>query len=162
MRDKRRRGTDGSRAGTPPLVIFTRSFRALPGTVRDTLIALRERLHGHISNDLMGRAELVLAELLNNIAQHGRPNRDGPMPLVHLSVVARSDGLSCSVSDNGRLLPTICLNSQPPEPSGYPEGGFGWFLIGHLTQSLAYFREDEQNYVAFTVPLATPDPQIYL
>lgn len=158
MRDKRRRGTDGSRAGTPPLVIFTRSFRALPGTVRDTLIALRERLHGHISNDLMGRAELVLAELLNNIAQHGRPNRDGPMPLVHLSVVARSDGLSCSVSDNGRLLPTICLNSQPPEPSGYPEGGFGWFLIGHLTQSLAYFRENDRNYVAFTVPIGMPEP----
>lgn len=143
-----------STATKQPILVFTRSFRADADAVRDTLIALGERMQRHIPTDLMGRSELVLAELLNNIAQHGRAEGDGPLPLVHLSVVAQADGLSCSVSDDGGLLPKICLDSQPPEPASHPEGGFGWFLIGHLTQSLAYFRENDRNYVAFTVPTA--------
>jgi serine/threonine-protein kinase RsbW len=146
-----------STATKQPLLVFTRSFRASADAVRDTLIALGERLQPHIPTDLMGRSELVLAELLNNIAQHGRADEGDPKPFVHLSVVAQADGLSCSVSDDGGLLPKVCLESQPPEPASHPEGGFGWFLIGHLTQSLTYFRENDRNYVAFTVPKAAPD-----
>ena len=139
-----------------PLVVFTRSFRAEADAVREVLVALGQRLQPHVSTDLMGRAELVLAELLNNISQHGRPASAAPRPLVHLSVVAQADGLSCSVSDDGGILPKICLDPHLPDASSHPEGGFGWFLIGHLTQSLTYFREDERNYVAFTVPTAEP------
>ncbi len=149
----------GSTATRQPLIVFTRSFRADADAVRDTLIALVERLQLHASTDLLGRSELVLAELLNNIAQHGRLPDGGRRPLVHLSVVAQADGLSCSVSDDGGLLPKICLESQPPEPTSHPEGGFGWFLIGHLTQSLAYFREDGRNYVAFTIPASALELQ---
>ncbi|MDO5641949.1 MAG: ATP-binding protein [Paracoccus sp. (in: a-proteobacteria)] len=141
-----------------PLVVFTRSFRARPASVRRTLIELSRRLCAHISMDLMGRSELVLAEVLNNIAQHGRAQLAGPRPLVHLSVVAQHDGLSCSVCDDGGLLPRLCLDSKLPDPASHPEGGFGWFLIGHLTQSLAYFREDGRNFVAFTVPIHPPEP----
>lgn len=137
-----------------PIVIFTRSFRANAGAVRETLIALGERMQPHIPTDLMGRSELVLAELLNNVAQHGRTKGDDPQPLVHLSVVLQADGLSCSVSDDGGNLPRVCLDPQLPDPANHPEGGFGWFLIGHLTQSLTYFRENNRNYVAFTIPLA--------
>ncbi|MFD1797757.1 ATP-binding protein [Paracoccus aurantiacus] len=136
-----------------PIIVLTRSFPALADTVREILILMTERLRLHTTTDLLGRAELVLAELLNNVAQHGRAHSADPAPIVHLSVVAQPDGLACSVSDDGGLLPSICLNSPPPDPRNDPEGGFGWFLIGHLTQSLIYFREGERNYVAFTIPL---------
>ncbi|WBU57104.1 ATP-binding protein [Paracoccus sediminicola] len=141
--------------------MFSRGFRARPAAVRETLIAMSDRLGPHISTDLMGRSELVLAELLNNVAQHGRAAYHDSEPLVHVSVVARAEGLACSVSDNGGLLPGACLSSEAPEPASFPEGGFGWFLIGHLTQSLVYFRENGRNFVAFTVPAdptATPKP----
>lgn len=158
MPGRKQLAVDKSQAAKQQRYVFARSFRADADSVRATLISLGERLHTHISKDLMGRSELVLAELLNNIAQHGRPGQNGLKPMVHISVEAQTDGLACSVSDDGGLLPKVCLNSQPPEPSSHPEGGFGWFLIGHLTQSLVYFREDERNYVAFTVPIAPPDP----
>lgn len=145
-------------SGTGPLAVFTRIFKAQPDIVRETLIALSNRIRPHVPPDLMGRAELVLAELLNNVAQHGSPGSDNPQPTVHLSIVVESDGIACSASDNGGLLPRICLSPQPPEPSTFPEGGFGWFLIGHLTQSLTYFRENGRNFVAFTVPLEAPIP----
>lgn len=158
MTGRKQLAVDKSTAAKKPLAVFTRSFRADADAVRDTLITLGARLQPHVTTDLMGRSELVLAELLNNIAQHGRPDADVQRPLVHLSVVAQADGLSCSVSDDGGILPKICLESQLPEPASYPEGGFGWFLIGHLTQSLAYFREEDRNYVAFTVPLLPSEP----
>ena len=78
--------------------------------------------------------------------------------MVHLSVVAQPDGLACSVSDDGGLLPHVCLTSAGPDPLTHPEGGFGWFLIGHLAQSLVYFRERDRNFVAFTIPLQPPKP----
>lgn len=143
---------------TTPIVVFTRSFQARIETVRDTLVAMTRRLQPHTTTDLLGRVELVLAELLNNVAQHGRGSDPGPVPMVHLSVVAQPDGLACSVCDDGGLLPRVCLTSPAPDPRAHPEGGFGWFLIGHLTQSLVYFREGERNFIAFTVPLHPAKP----
>lgn len=145
-------------ASARPIVVFTRSFVAATATVRDVLIEMTERIGPHASADLMGRAELALAELLNNVALHGRDPEAGLSPMVHLSVVAQPDGLACSVSDDGWLLPRVCLSSAGPDPLTHPEGGFGWFLIGHLAQSLVYFRERDRNFVAFTIPLTVPKP----
>lgn len=141
-----------------PIVVFTRSFVAATGTVREVLIEMTDRLSPHATPDLMGRAELALAELLNNVALHGRDPAAGIQPMVHLSVVAQPDGLACSVSDDGGLLPRVCLTSTGPDPLTHPEGGFGWFLIGHLAQSLVYFRERDRNFVAFTIPLQAVKP----
>ncbi|SDE56575.1 serine/threonine-protein kinase RsbW [Paracoccus isoporae] len=149
---------DGPPAAARPMVVFTRSFRATKDTVRESLLALTDRVRGHVGADLMSRTELVLAELLNNVAQHGRPRGMGAQPLVHMSIVAQPDGLACSVSDDGGLLPGVCLSPRAPDPATYPEGGFGWFLIDHLTQSLVYFRENDRNFVAFTVPVEQAEP----
>lgn len=149
---------DSNPAAARPIVVFTRSFRATKQTVRESLIALNDRVNRHVGSDLMSRTELVLAELLNNVAQHGRPRANGPQPMVHMSVVAQPDGLACSVSDDGGLLPSVCLSPRAPDPANYPEGGFGWFLIDHLTQSLVYFRENDRNFVAFTVPVEQAEP----
>ncbi|WBU63009.1 ATP-binding protein [Paracoccus aerodenitrificans] len=147
-----------SKSASGQIFVFSRSFLATPELVRGLLVEMTERIGPHVSGDLIGRAELVLAELLNNVVQHGSAGCPGQAPLVHLSVVAQNDGLACSVSDDGGLLPHVCLSSKAPEPSSFPEGGFGWFLIGHLTQSLAYFRENDRNFVAFTVPMNAVDP----
>ncbi len=148
----------GGNAPARPIIVFTRSFAAATATVREVLIDMTDRLGPHVTPDLMGRAELALAELLNNVAIHGRDPEAGIQPLVHLSVVAQPEGLACSVSDDGGLLPRICLTSTGPDPLSHPEGGFGWFLIGHLAQSLVYFRERGRNFVAFTIPLQPPKP----
>ena len=145
-------------ATAQPIIVFTRSFVAVTRTVREVLIDMNTRLSPHATPDLMGRAELALAELLNNVARHGRDLESGDQPMVHLSVVAQPDGLACSVSDDGGLLPRVCLSSTGPDPLTHPEGGFGWFLIGHLAQSLVYFRERGRNFVAFTIPLQPPRP----
>ena len=147
-----------SNATARPIVVFTRSFAAAALTVREVLIEMNDRLSPHVTADLMGRAELALAELLNNVALHGRDPKAGIPPMVHLSVVAQPDGLACSVSDDGGLLPQACLTATMPDPLTHPEGGFGWFLIGHLAQSLVYFREHDRNFVAFTIPAHAPRP----
>lgn len=155
---KEQRMPDSGNATARPIVVFTRSFVAATGNVREVLIEMTDRLNPHVTPDLMGRAELALAELLNNVALHGRDPAAGMPPMVHLSVVAQPDGLACSVSDDGGLLPHVCLTSAGPDPLTHPEGGFGWFLIGHLAQSLVYFRERDRNFVAFTIPLQPPKP----
>ena len=44
-----------------------------------------------------------------------------------------------------------------PDPDTWPESGFGWFLIGHLTRSLVCFRENDRNFVAFHPGPKCPD-----
>lgn len=134
------------------VAVFTRTIRAQSDTIRAVLGTLRQRLRSHVDDDLLARAELVLAELLNNVAEHGRMEHQAVAPLVHLSVIAQEDGLSVAVSDDGNLLPRCCLAPTMPDPDAHPEGGFGWFLIANLTRSLSYFRENGRNFVSFTIP----------
>lgn len=112
----------------------------------------------------MGRLELVLAEVMNNIVLHGadpisalarqadpsRPRR------IHLSAACHRNGVACAVTDDGIGLPPACLVAPPPpdHPDGepLPEGGFGWLIIHGLTRSLVYFREDTRNLLAFNIP----------
>ncbi|MFD1881820.1 ATP-binding protein [Paracoccus pacificus] len=158
--------------------LFHRVFRADPGNVRRTLIEIRSRFSTLLESATAGRLELVLAEVLNNVGEHGAPtpdlhaddqgdNLDGGgramapgrrrVPLVHLALTRHTTGIACAISDDGRRIPANCL-IQPSMPvilgpdHTLPEGGFGWFLIHDLTQSLCYFREGHRNFLAFCVP----------
>ena len=67
-----RRGGPVGGAGhsdAPPL--FHRVMDASLTEVRQALIDLRARFDGRVDSDALGRLELVLAEILNNIALHG-------------------------------------------------------------------------------------------
>lgn len=136
--------------------LFHRALRATPDAVRDTLVDLRVRFVPLVNEDALARMELVLAEVMNNVAEHGiaeAPER--PAPVIHLCVMQQSTGLACTVSDDGESLPQNCLVPQglpDDDDEGLPEGGFGWFIIHDLTQSLCYFREGSRNFLAFTVP----------
>ena len=168
---------DGSRMRIPPATgrqpMFNRIFRADPMTVRDALLFLRERFQDSACEEVIGKLELALAEVLNNICEHGTRTEalrlDGRphAPLIHLCVVRHVGGIACAVTDDGRPLPLSCLDPRPlpnaefdPRDAGavlmLPEGGFGWFLIQDLTASLSYFREGRRNFLAFIVPVTEP------
>ena len=144
-------------ARTQPM--FHRVLQAEPHDVRRTLKDLRTRFASQVSADAMGRLELVLAEVMNNVVEHADL---APQPLpgsmsrsMHLCVVMHDNGLSCAITDDGGHLPADCLlpRSLPAlDPLDLPEGGFGWCLIQGLTQSLCYYREGQRNCLAFMVP----------
>ena len=46
---------DSGNATARPIVVFTRSFVAATGTVREVLIEMTDRLNPHVTPDLMGR-----------------------------------------------------------------------------------------------------------
>lgn len=149
--------------------VFYRLFRADPVAVRSALIALRELLARTADEDAVNRMELALAEVLNNICEHGagegeaRPTNSRQMaPMVHLCVARHVGGIACAITDDGIPLPLAILShenlSAPIQDLDedidlLPEGGFGWHLIRDLTCSLCYFREGRRNLLAFTVPL---------
>ncbi|TRW98720.1 ATP-binding protein [Paracoccus sp. M683] len=157
--------------GAQPM--FHRVLRAQPLLVRDTLADIRRRFAADIDEDALGRLELVLAEVMNNVAEHGpwigETGPDGgtlrAAPMIHICIVRHAGGLSCAVTDDGISLPDGCLlpGAIPDAHSvDLPEGGFGWFLIHDLTQELCYYREETRNFLAFRVPVsedASSDPE---
>lgn len=154
--------------------MFHRVFRADNSAIRSALIELKGRFRPYADDDVIGRLELALAEVLNNICEHGVeimsiPTQDAysdhaEMPMVHLCVIRQENGLICAVTDDGVPLPDSCLRVSDlqierhfPKPEAgliadLPEGGFGWSLIQGLTHSIRYIREDRRNVLAFTVP----------
>lgn len=144
-------------ARTQPM--FHRVLSARPETVRDTLIEIRKRFRSEVSDDTLGRLELVLAEVMNNVAEHASRQLEGPArrqtPSIHLSIVLHESGLSCAITDDGVTLPADCVLPRGlpfVDTEDLPEGGFGWYLIQDLTQALCYYREEHRNFLAFSVP----------
>ena len=140
--------------------MFHRVLQADPHDVRQALTDLRARFAPSVNDDAMGRLELVLAEVMNNVAEHAAAPGAGSGSM-HLCVIMQEGGLSCAITDDGGKLPADCLKprSLPAlDPLDLPEGGFGWFLIQGLTQSLCYYREDHRNCLAFTVPYQLSGP----
>lgn len=137
--------------------MFHRVVSAEPDLVRDTLTAVRARFQHNIGADAMGRLELVLAEVMNNVSEHGGgQSAKATVPLIHLCIVSHDCGLACALTDDGNRLPAECFlpRSLPQLPGNeLPEGGFGWYLVHHLTQELCYYREDTRNFLAFRIPL---------
>jgi serine/threonine-protein kinase RsbW len=114
-----------------------------------------------LSPDDRGTAELVLAEVLNNIVKYAYPGTPGP---IELWLGHDAAGLACRIVDQGLGMP----DGNPPVGSlpggidgpvdGLPEGGFGWYLIRTLASDLHYQRQDGQNRLSFTLPTGGPPP----
>ncbi|MFD1809697.1 ATP-binding protein [Gemmobacter lanyuensis] len=104
-----------------------------------------------LRSDLRARAEIVLAEVLNNVVEHAYA--DGPGEIIlHLRCVQgghlphprfrAGDAGSCVAG--GAAI--------GPDPVELPEGGFGWHLIRCLTEDLQYCRRDSRNELSFRLP----------
>ena len=108
--------------------------------------------------DLLDRSEIVLAEVLNNIAEHGRVA--GASGWVGLRCASGPSGLRFVVTDCGRPLPPALLlpvaeGATPPRDLDLfdlPEGGFGWQMIRLLTRDLSCRHEAQGNRLGFLVP----------
>lgn len=137
-----------------------------PFEIRRTLLQIRKQFVPLSDDDTVGRLELVLAEILNNIAEHGDPlaqnDRRAPHRKVHLSAATATGGIYCIVSDVGEEVPSHCLAPRPlPQQGGgaavdLPEGGFGWFIIQLMARKLFYCRDGRRNILAFLIPQDSP------
>ena len=138
--------------GTPSLKLV---FQADPVSVRQALEGMLTCPPlSCLAGDVRGTAQLVLAEVLNNVAEHAYGDAGGR---VEIRLRQTGDALHCLVVDEGRAMP----DGQVPEgrlPAGpkvtlddLPEGGFGWHLIRSLCADLSYARVDGQNRLAFVL-----------
>jgi len=159
-----------AQGGIPrPEPMFHRILDANPAAVQQALIDLRGRFEGAVAEDALARMELVVAEILNNIAQHGTglgkepaadASRRAPVT-VHIAITRHAGGLACAISDDGPPLPPGCLvdQDQPssPDVAALRAGGFGWVIIRDLARSLFYFRERSRNVLCFNIPRRESD-----
>lgn len=133
------------------------TFTASPDLIRDQLArALTLAPLSGLTDDGRGAAELVLAEVLNNVAEHAYREHSGQ---VSLTIGRRTPGIHILVVDKGKPMP----GGQPPDgllPDRFattldnlPEGGFGWYLIRSLTTDLIYTRINGCNQLRFILPL---------
>ena len=140
----------------PPFVISVQSSEM---AVREALGGVVKCL-GLLALDIeeISTVELVLAEALNNIAEHAYPIATPDSPIT-IAVRHQSDGLHVSVCDRGKAMP----DGQIPigmaqdvdvDLLDMPEGGFGWFLIKDLAKDVRYRREGDQNQLDLRLAVA--------
>lgn len=145
-------GDDLPAAATMPAVfrtVIASDSLAVRAALRELMAA---GMMQDLSDDLRGAAEIVLAELLNNVVEHAYADYPGE---IAIEVARARDGLHCEVVDCGRPMP----GGQPPDPDlspphALPEGGFGWFLIRALSADLGYRRQNGRNEIRLRVPVA--------
>ncbi len=124
---------------------------ATPATVRDALARLlSEAPLRDLPDDARGTAEIVLAEVLNNVAEHAYAQFGG---VVRLTLTRTGAGILAEVEDDGLAMPDHAIPDEgfPDEDrGGYPaEGGYGWFLIRQMTTGLKYSRAGNRNRLCF-------------
>ena len=108
-----------------------------------------------LSPDDRGTAEIVLAEVLNNIVEHAYARFPGR---ISLSVSQAGGLLICRVEDQGAPMPELAPPSgRQVDPRDLPEGGFGWHLIRTLSADLTYERSDGRNLLRFSLPAEQSD-----
>lgn len=137
-------------ADLAPDLAFTLTLAADPVAVREALARIAASPpFAALSADHRGTAEIVLAEVLNNVAEHAYFGLPGD---ISISLAATSAGLVCQIADHGREMP----GASPPAGSlpqeDFPEGGFGWYLIRSLTKGLDYRRRNGRNLLCFVIP----------
>lgn len=121
----------------------------LPAThtaVRRVLTGVsREARFAGLGDGLRSRIDLVLAELLNNVVEHGCA---GGRCVIDLHLRATGTAAEIDMRDDGAPLPGQCLlaTALPVAEAGdLPEGGFGWPLIHMLGEDLHHSREAGWN-----------------
>lgn len=126
-------------------------LRAEPASVRAALLAVTAVPPvAELAPDLRGTVELVLAEVLNNVAEHAYADSAGH---VAVTVALQPGALWCEVVDEGAPMPGGTLPEGRLPEDDLPEGGFGWHLIRTMTRDLQYRRQRGTNRLNFIIPL---------
>lgn len=132
---------------------LVRTIQSEPHDVRACLMAISAGLTDvGTDTEVCATAELIMAEVLNNVVEHAYVGTRGP---IDITVRPGADGLYCQVRDFGRPMPGGVLpQGRRPDTAArdLPEGGFGWFLIRELARDLRYQRRGGSNVLSFRVP----------
>lgn len=152
---RRRSARDDPRSGGRR-AHFRHLFLAEPHAVRDALRRAVARFARQITPEDTGALELTLAEVLNNVVEHGYAGL--PAGPIDLRIVRGEGGLLCRIEDDGAPMPRLAVPDRPmpemPDETGaLPEGGWGWALIRDLADDLDYSRDNGRNRLSFRVPL---------
>jgi serine/threonine-protein kinase RsbW len=132
-----------------------------PLDVRHALVALCDAARRlGVPPEAGARLELVLAEALNNVAEHAYRGRADGWILVELDLA--EGWIAGRIRDAGRPMPGGALpvgraHALDVPTEALPEGGFGWQMIHALTAQLAYAREAGQNRLTFLLPSGAED-----
>jgi serine/threonine-protein kinase RsbW len=130
--------------------------------LQSTPLAVRHALSGLFRDDRLGglkehqrsTAELLLAEVLNNVVEHAYAGGVGE---IEVTVARCGRSLMFQITDHGAEMPGQVL------PAGIladcragqdlPEGGFGWHMIRALAKDVDYRRRDSRNELSFRLEL---------
>jgi serine/threonine-protein kinase RsbW len=128
---------------------------ANPETVRDVLHLTLDHFGTRMPGPEVAALQIVLAEVLNNIAEHAYAGL--PHGLVSVAIWSDPEGLRCRVEDQGQpmpggTLPPGDLPSLDVDTADLPDGGFGWHMIRSLTADLTYARIGGTNRLEFRLP----------
>ena len=126
----------------------------LPGTADAVRLALADLMQDPLlskcSASLAVNAEIVLAEVMNNIVEHAYAVTTGE---ICLTLRRSAAGIFCELTDCGAPMPGLTPPAGKFQELGniddLPEGGFGWFLIRSLVEGLSYRRENGENHLSF-------------
>ncbi|MCE6952495.1 ATP-binding protein [Cereibacter sphaeroides] len=105
-------------------------------------------------------AEIVLAEVLNNVVEHAYLSGRGE---IEVALQLSRGRLTCEITDSGAPMPDQRLpEGGVPEPlpgEPLPEGGFGWSMIRALAKDLEYRRSDGLNRLSFRLGQGCPSAE---
>lgn len=133
----------------PRLPQLTLRFDATLADVRAALQVITADLRQrHAPCALVEDVNIVLCEVMTNIARHAYPFKTG---WICCALTFHADGASCRVTDAGIAYDPASLGHAPP-PQILAEGGYGWALIHALSVGLRYERHDGQNALHFLIP----------
>ncbi len=123
--------------------------------VRAGLAEIRSFLEAEsMDADFCGSAEIVLAEALNNIAEHAYAAAE--VGKIRVTLTKSNRALAVEIVDKGIALPGLCppVGQLPPlggNCHSLPEGGFGWYLIRALTDCVSYTRHEGVNHLCLRI-----------
>lgn len=133
-------------------LVFPSSEFATRNALKEVMTALRPL---GLDQDRRGSLELLLAEALNNVVEHAYPA--STCGVIEVRCEKSDQQLKFTILDRGSAL----LNGIPEGiPANVdtsldelPEGGFGWFLIRELSETVTYLRQHDRNHLCLTFPL---------
>lgn len=109
---------------------------------------------GQYTPQICENAQVVLAEVINNIAEHSYSGAPGGQ--IQIRTKATEEGIQFETLDFGAPMPGLTVPPpalpliEVPEAE-LPEGGFGWYLIHTLAPSPQYIRRGNTNILRFVI-----------
>lgn len=133
-----------AKADAPSVVILELCLPALDVVTPHILSRVDTAVARAGLKDLCDDVQIVLAEALNNIAEHayGRV----ALGAVSVTVARHGNDLCIDIADWGRpIVEQAVHDTTGPAPDDLAEGGYGRFLIQALSSEARYSRSGGRN-----------------